>query len=200
MSQDDAEIVVEIINPSETEVSFNYSTTFGTASTSDFTEQTNTSIRFNPDSNSSTTIMIPITSDDIDELDETFTVTFAELVGATFTGGVAPVVTVTIEDDDQAMFSISDSYRYEVENQTVDMLFTIRLSKESSRDTSVTWEASTESSGTNSATRGVDYAVENNSHTGIAEIPAGSTSTTISIPIADDTIEESSESFFCYTF
>ena len=193
-----AEIDLEVINPSEDVVSFVYSTTPGTANSADFTEQIATSMRIDPESDTSATIQIPITSDDIFETDETFTITFAELSGAAFAGGTAPIVIVTIEDNDQANLSISDANIYEVNSQTVDMTFSVRLSKESSRDTSVTWTASTLSRDNyhyDIATLGVDYAVEPNSHTGVVTIPAGSQSTTISMPIPDDTINEYHESF-----
>ena len=186
-----AGIYVQLSSPSESAVSFTYSTTPGTATTDDFTEQNSVSHTFS--SSLTDTILIPITADEIDEIDETFSVNFANITGATFDNAGAPTVTVTIQDDDLSLISISDSSVTEADSQTVNMVFTINLDKVSSRNISVTWIASTESS--NHATRGTDYAVTTNSHTGVAEISAGSSSTTISIPIAGDTIEEPNETF-----
>ena len=76
---------------------------------------------------------------------------------------------------------------------TVDMIFNVSLSKVSSRNTTVTWTASTESG--NNATLGTDYAVAPNSHTGTASISAGSMTTTIRVPIAGDILIEDNETF-----
>ena len=186
-----AEIAIQITNPSDTPVSFTYTTTAGTATSDDFTLQDSVEHTFG--AGTTDQILIPITSDEIDETDEQFTVIFADLSGAVFNNGVAPTVTVTIQDDDQAQFSFSSTSRSRHEGYDIDFPLTINLNKASSRDTSVTWTASTESGDT--ATRGEDYAVEANSHTGIVEFPAGTTSKTIRIPIVDDNNYESTESF-----
>ena len=70
-------------------------------------------------------------------VDEQFTVTFENLSGATFAGGSAPTVTVTIVDDDQASFSIGDGSVTEGDTGSVNMDFVVSLSPASSRTTSV---------------------------------------------------------------
>ena len=181
-----AVITLQLSAPTNSPVNFTYSTTQGTATSTDFTEQISTSHTFG--TGVSDSIMIPITADDIDETEESFSVTFANLSGATFGSGGAPTITVIIQDDDQSLFSIANSSRSEPSSGTGEMNFTISLNKVSSRDTSVTWMASTEEG--DGAIFGTDYAMESNSHTGVAEIPAGSNSTTISIPIAGNNVYE----------
>ena len=175
----------------EIPVTFSFSTTTDSASGDDFTQVSSTLHTINP--GEPTPILIPIIPDEIDEENEQFTVTYSNLNGATFVGDTAPYTTIVIIDDDQASFHIEDSFVTEGNVGFVDMLFTVSLSNISSRNTGVTWMASTESE--NDATFGTDYAITKNSHSGIARISAGNSSTTIRVPIASDIFSELNETF-----
>ena len=186
-----AVINIRLSKPTDTPVTFTYSTTTDSATSADFTEQN--SVSHTIASGVRSRIRIPITSDEIDEIDEQFNVTFSKLRGATFGSTGAPRVTVTIEDNDQASFIVSNGRGTESSTGTSYVEFPVQLSRVSSRNTSATWTASTEL--TDEAVRGVDFAGESNSHTGTVEIPAGSRSATILVPIVDDEFEEPTESF-----
>ena len=186
-----AVINIRLSKLSDSPVSFTYSTSPSSATSTDFIEQS--SITHTITTGVRSRIQIPITSDQIDETDEQFTITFDNLRGATFGTAGAPSVTVTIEDDDQSSFIVGVGSGMESSTEITYVEFPLSLSKVSSRDTSVTWTASTEL--TDEAVRGVDFAVETNSHTGVVRIPAGSSSTTILVPIADDDFAEPTESF-----
>ena len=191
-----AEIFMRLSKPANSAIMFNYSTTPGSATNVDYTEQNSTQHTFG--SGLTDTLMIPITMDDIDEDEEMFTVSLSNLSGAEFGSEGAPTIAVTIQDHDQAMFSIANSSVIESDSGTTEMVFEVNLSQESTRDLSVTWTASSQES--DDAIRGTDYAVAMNSHTGIAEIPAGSTSTMIMVPIEGDTIyERNKENTFTVT-
>ena len=185
----DAMINLRLSHPSDSVISFSYSTSIGTASAADFSEHSLTHHTFG--SGMTDTILIPIVADNLAEIDETFSVTFSNLSGATFVGEQSPTITVTILDDDQPIISISDSSGREEDGG---LSFTVRLSHPSSRDSSVTWTAFSDTN--DEAIRGIDYASAPNSHTGVLTIPAGSLSTSIEVPIVDDTLNENNEESF----
>ena len=129
-------------------------------------------------------ILIPITTDEVFERDETFTVAYSELSGATFTGGSASPTTITIIDDDNATISIADNSVTESDSGSVNITFDVTLSKAVDREITVNWNAATIPDDT--AEFGSDYANVNNSHIGGLTYAVGETSKQISIPIADD--------------
>ena len=192
-SDGNVSISATLDNPSSSAVTFRYSTTAGTATSLDYTSESSRLHTINP--GATTPILIQISADEIDEQDEQFTVTYSSLTGATFAGGSAPTTTITITDDDQASFSIADSSVTEGDTGSVDMVFTVSLSNLSTRNTSVTWTASTEAGNSDIAIQGTDYAVATTTSTGTASIDAGSRSTTIRVPIAGDAINETNETF-----
>ena len=83
-----AEIVMEVSNPSDSVISFMYSTMTGTASNADYSAQN--SVRHVFGSETTDKILIPIKPDEINEIDEQFSVTFTNLSGAVFANGVSP--------------------------------------------------------------------------------------------------------------
>ena len=191
-SEGNASISATLSNASGEPVTFNYSTTTGTAIGADFTEQTGSSHTISA-GDVSMPLLIPITADAINEFDEQFTVTFANLSGASYSGGNSPTVTVTIRDDDSALFSVADSMVTEGDTGTVDLVFNVSLSNPMDRTTSLTWTALTKPG--NTATAGVDYAVATNTNTGSLAFAIGDTSKSIRVPITGDTLSEANETF-----
>ena len=197
--REDAVINIRLSHPTDSEVTFNYSTTTGTATSADFTEQRSTQHTFG--SGTTDTFSIPIVSDEIVEVDETFTVSLSNLSGATFSEGNAPAIIITILDDDLALISIADSIVDEPDSGTVDMEFVVSMSSISSHPISVSWTTLSGDSDESvlNARRGIDFAVAMNSHTGTVEIPAGLTSRKIRVPVsADNNYEFRRRNFYCY--
>ena len=188
----------------ERSIALTLTTTTGTATATDFTEQDEeiytilgSSWVKTRDENvqpiTVSSILIPITADDVFERNETFTVAYSELSGATFVGGTASPTTITIVDDDQATISIADNSVTESDSGAVNITFDVTLSKAVDREITVNWNAATDTD--DSAEFGSDYANVNNSHIGSLTFDIGETSKQISIPITDDTILEGDETF-----
>ena len=188
----------------ERSMALTLTTTTGTATATDFTEQ-DEEVYTIPGSSwvqtrdenvqpiTVSSILIPITADEVFERDETFTVAYSELSGATFTGGSASPTTITIIDDDNATISIADNSVTESDSGAVNITFDVTLSKAVDREITVNWNAATDSDDT--AEFGSDYANVNNSHLGSLTFDIGETSKQISLPVADDTILEGDETF-----
>ncbi len=171
-------------------VSFGYQTIAGSASvdrdyyTSAFDA---TSI---PADSTSISILIDISDDSLIEDDETFDLVIFSLINAT-TGDIR--ATATIKIDDLPILSITDASA--VENEKL-IKFTVRLSEAFSRTdvffdykTAAVFDFITEDF---SAKNSIDY-------TGVSSrtsIPAGDTTTEISIIIEDDDFVEDDERFF----
>ncbi|WP_204151608.1 Calx-beta domain-containing protein, partial [Leptolyngbya sp. CCY15150] len=136
---------VQLSNPSQNEVTVDYSTANGTANaggevnagTDDYTPLTGT-LTFAP---GETTALITVTvnGDDVDELDETFTVTLADPSGGAELSGGVQVGTGTItDDDDQAAIAILGTSVLEGDaTTTTSAIFTVQLSNPSQTDISV---------------------------------------------------------------
>ncbi|MBN1155718.1 PKD domain-containing protein [candidate division KSB1 bacterium] len=131
--------------------------------------------------NVSATFNVQINEDALDENDETFTVGLFNPVNATIADGQG---TGTILDNDAPpALSINDRTDFETNGM---MMFTITLSAVSGRNVSVGYQTA---NGT--AIAPGDYTATS----GTATILAGNTSTTIYIPINDDMIDETDETF-----
>ncbi|NEP13050.1 MAG: DUF4347 domain-containing protein [Symploca sp. SIO2C1] len=127
------------------------------------------------------TITVDIVDDAIDEVDETFTVDITSATNATITNnqGVG-----TITDNDLAPnLSIDDVM---VSEDAGTAIFTVSLDQASSQDVTVDFTTND-----GSAVDPDDFT----GTTGSVTIAAGQTSTTISIPIISDTIDEVDETF-----
>ena len=151
----------KLSHPSQVPVTFEYTTTTDTGTDTDFFVSSSEQYTIYP-GGICTEVMTPITSDDVDEPDEYFGVTFTS--SYTFSGyspNTPAPVRVRIMDDDQASFRISNASVSEGDPSDIikrNMVFRVNLTKTSSRTTEVTWVASTESG--NTASFGVDYAGE----------------------------------------
>lgn len=160
-------------------VTGNYATIDGSAtSTTDYTAQ-NSTFTINP-GEISTTVSVPVTNDADEEIEEIFKLAISNLLNATLATdtGICTILT-----NDLAALSINDTTVLEDEGQVA---FTISIDKVSFQTISGTY---TTSDGT--AQDGSDYTATSNSFT----INAGDTSTTVSVPILDDLIEDSNENF-----
>ena len=164
-------------------VTFTISTSAGTATAgTDYTETTATPTI--AAGQQTYNFVVPIGQDTTFEGNETFNVTISGVTGAD-PGDLTAVGTIT-NDDAQPNLTINDPFVIEGAAGTQEMVFTVSLNNASSLNT--TFDYATSNS---SATAGVDYIAE----TGSGSIPAGSTSTTISITINGDTTVEGNEDF-----
>ena len=165
-------------------VSLTYSTTAGTAASGvDYTGVSG-SVVFAP-GETTKTVTVNVLGDVIDEANETFTLTLANVtnVNAILGSGQA-----TITDDDTATIAVNDVTVTEGNTGTTPAVFTITLSTPSSWTVSV-------GVGTagNTATSGTDfYAVGGG---GINFAP-GETTKTVTVSVIGDTVAEPDETFF----
>jgi hypothetical protein len=133
----------------------------------------------------STSVVVGVVGDAVDELDEAFTVTLSNAVGATILDGTA---TGTIVNDDDPAISIADSSLKEgVAGDFDDMAFTVTLDHPSLQTVTVTLQTA---DGT--ATAGQDYM---GGGAGATFLP-GSTSQTIFVRVLGDNQLEPDEDFF----
>jgi hypothetical protein len=162
------------------EISVDFQTASGLASTpDDFTETSGTLIL--PAGSTSGTISIPIIEDTISEANETFTVDLTNPVNATIAD--AQGLGTIVDNDGTPNITISD----EAESENIgNMSFTVTLSNASVLAVSVDYQ-------TNDGTANApgDYTSVN----GTVTIPAGSTSVSIDVPIIDDALNEDDETF-----
>jgi hypothetical protein len=128
----------------------------------------------------STTVDVPVLDDSIYEGDETVHLDLSNPVN----GQGSPNTTGTITDDDALpTISVDDPAVNEGDGTAT---FTVSIDSAAGVDTSVDYATSD-----GSATDGQDYTGQN----GTATILAGSTSTTVDVPLLDDTVHESDETF-----
>ncbi|MFN0074235.1 MAG: beta strand repeat-containing protein, partial [Chloroflexota bacterium] len=128
-------------------------------------------------------IPVTICGDNRDELDEAYSVTLSAPVNATLAAASA---VGTIQDDDTSLLSVADLSVQEGNVGSTIATFTISLSVSNSQAVSV--QVAT-SNGT--AVAGNDYTAVSQS----VSIAAGSLSTTFSVPILGDVLDETNEIF-----
>jgi hypothetical protein len=173
-----ATFTVSLSAPSSQPVTVTYATVDGTATApGDYTATSGTLTI--PVNSTSGQIVVPTVADVIDEPAETFGVNLTAATGATIADAQG---LGTILDDDTATLSIDDVSVSEGTSAT----FTVTLSTISSQPVTVNVATA---NGT--ATAGGDYTAVS----GPLTIPAGSTTGTIVVPIIDDDVVESTETF-----
>ncbi|WMW79455.1 Calx-beta domain-containing protein [Undibacterium cyanobacteriorum] len=136
-------------------------------------------------------VRTPITSDTIDEIDETFTLTATRTAGTT--SNASALGTATITDDDAAP-TIS-SVTSDTQTEGTALVHTVTLTNASSSSTSFAYTI-----GGGTATSGTDYGTPTFSNGvtlvgGNLIVPAGVTSFTITVPSTQDTIDEANETY-----
>jgi hypothetical protein len=184
-----------VIAPSAQDVTVNFSTTDGTAtSPTDFTPVTGSVII--AAGQATGTIEVPIVGDTVDEENETFTLKLSLptagqagfQLGATLT---TPTLTATITDDDTASISFTgdNSGDVEVNEATATATFPVGLSTTSDRTVTVNYTVT--GAGPNPATVGSDFT----STSGTLTFVPGDTEETITVPILNDALDETNEQF-----
>ncbi|MCZ2340934.1 MAG: hypothetical protein LC104_03960 [Bacteroidales bacterium] len=171
---------------SSTPVTISYQTIAGTATDGADYTGTNTGTVTIAANALSQTFTIPITTDDLDEPDETFTV---QLTGVT--SGNATILNATgtgtiLDDDATPVVSVTGPSGAVTEGSNVQ--FTVNLSSKSASPVVVTF---TLVDGTAQGGTGKDY--DNTTFT--VTVPAGSTSQSFNIPTFDDLLDEGNETF-----
>ena len=161
-------------------VSVDFATAAGTATAgSDFTANSGT-LNFAA-GDTSETISVLISDDSLDELDEGFSVALSSAVNANISDSLG-VGTIT-DNDSAPNLSIAD---VTVDEGDGTATFTVSLDAASGQDVGFVYQTS---DGT--ALDGSDYTNSN----GPASIVAGNTSTTFTVPITDDALDEADETF-----
>jgi CSLREA domain-containing protein len=134
-------------------------------------------------SDTSQTIVILITSDALDEADETFSVTLSNAGGATI--GAPSMATVTITDDDSApSLSVSDANVTEGNGGTTTLTFNVNLSTASGRQVTVDYTTIDQT-----ANGGSDYGAR----FGTLTFAPSETLQTITVTVNGDTMAEANE-------
>ncbi len=175
---------VRLSNPSFQTITVSYSTAEGTATAgSDYTTTSGT-VSFNP-GEALKTINVAVLGDNVDEINETFSVNLTNPTNASISGAQA---IGTILDDDGPTLSIDSVSVVEGQTGFKNAVFTVSLSAPSVQGISVNY---TTSNGT--AIGGLDYQSVNFQS---LFIPAGATSGTINIRIFSDFNIEPDEQFF----
>ena len=160
-----------------------YTTMDGTAvAPADYSARTGTVTI--PGGATNVTVVVPIVGDTIDESNEAFTVRLSNPVNATIVNGTG---TGTITDNDAPpVVSVGTASATEPNSGSTPMVFTITTSVASSFPVTVNYQTV---NGT--ATAPADYTAASGSRT----IPAGSTSTTVSVPVVGDVLYEGNETY-----
>ncbi|HEY9401463.1 MAG TPA: Calx-beta domain-containing protein [Pyrinomonadaceae bacterium] len=178
----EANVIVQLSNPSYQAITVNYSTVDSTAHAGDDYVAASGSLTFNP-GEVSKTVRVTINGDVIDELDETFNITLGGATNATTS--TTPSV-VTILDNDGPNITINDISVVEGDSGLKNAMFTVSLSAVSPQ--SVTFTYATTTAGT--ATAGIDYLRTSNNY---VQIPAGQLSATFNLRIIGDLRIETDE-------
>ena len=176
-----AEFTVTLSAVSAQAVTVAYATSDGTAvAGSDYTT-TGGTLTFAP-GETSKTVMVPVTANDVDEPDEIFSVTLSASTNATVVDGEG---TGTITDDEGApTLSIDDATVIEASGAVAE--FTVTLSAVSAQAVTVAYATS---DGT--AVAGSDYTTTG----GTLTFTPGETSKTVMVPVTADDVDEPDEIF-----
>ncbi len=163
-------------------VTVNYATANGTATAgSDYSSRSGT-LNFAAGIVSQT-ITVPVTGDTAVEANEAFTVTLSAPTNATI---VRATGTGTITNNDFPTLAINNVTVTESNTASVSAVFTVTLSAASSQAVTANYATA---NGT--ATAGTDYTATS----GTLTIPAGALSSTITVPVLPDVVDEPNETF-----
>ena len=174
-----AEFVVTLSEPPAQAATVYYQTSNGSAlAPNDYTATTGT-LTF-PIGNTKQTISVPTIEDDLDEPNETFSVTLSSPDGAALSRGTG---TGTITDDDNPTLSINDATSVD-EGGTAQFLVTMSIP--STQSVTVNYQTR---NGT--AVAGQDFQTTS----GILTFNPNTTQQTISVPTTDDATDEVDETF-----
>ena len=160
----------------------------GTADDSDYIAPS--PLRFTvPKDQTTANILIPVKGDEVDELDETVTVTLTEATNATLHSTPSNLTgTGTITDDDAAELSVAAASAAEGDKVT----FTITLDPVSDRAVTVKWVTANDADGDHPAGAG-DYTAVTTAQT--VTFAAGDATKTIEVQTTEDALDEENETF-----
>ena len=177
---------ISIDNPSATDITVDYATANGSATTadSDYTAVASTTATIAAGS-TSTTVVVNAIGDNKVEPNESFVVNLTNPVGASIADAQG---TGTITNDDAAQISIDDVTHNEGNSGNTAYSFTISIDNPSATDITVDYATANGSA----TTADSDYTAI---ATTTATISAGSTSTTVVVNAIGDNKVESNESF-----
>ena len=173
----DAVFTVTLDKTYPEDITINYTTSDATATAgADYTVSTGTLTILA--GNLSGTITVPVNDDTLDENDETLNITLSNPVNVLL--GTSTAVATIQDDDGTPNLDVADVTVAEA----ADIVFTVSIPTASALPISFDWATSD-----NTAFDAFDYTAA----TGTAIIPAGSTSTTITISGLEDTLSENTE-------
>jgi len=173
---------VNLSNASEKTITVDYATADGTATAgADYVAKSGT-LTFAPLSTSQT-VSVVINGDSDVENNETLALNLSNAVNATPTSLTA---TGTIQDDDGFVVTIGDAQVTETGSGNTTMTFTATLGRPASAPLTFDWATA---AGT--AAAGADYQTAN----GTATFAAGATTTTFTVNVIGDTLDEDDETF-----
>ena len=166
-------------------IEVDYETMDGTAEAgSDYTAVLPTTLTFNP-GDTEETFAIDITTDALDEDDETFSVALSNESNVTLADSSAQA-TIT-DDDEPPTISIADATVSEGNSGTTTADFIVTLSAPSGKTITINYATAAAS-----ATAGTDYEVVTS---GTLTFPPGDTTETATVTVNGDTIDENNETF-----
>ena len=174
-------LTVTLSNPSDVAITVNYNTSDNTAMTpADYTGSSG-NVTFAPGATVAT-VVVPVKSDDLDESDETFTVTLISATGANL--GTPSAATVIIEDTDGRPTASFGSPAYNASEAAGTAVINVVLSNPSASTVSVSFKST---NGT--AVAGSDYVTA----TGTITFAPGVTMATFAVTVNEDTLNEGDE-------
>ena len=174
---------VTLSNPSSAAITVQYVTANGTATAgSDYTAATGT-LSF-AEGETSKTVPVTITGEELNEVEETFTLNLSAATNATI-GDATGIGTIT-NDDPVPALAVNDVSVTEGNSGTSNLSFAVTLSAASGQAVTVAYATA---NGT--ATAGSDYTAAS----GTLSFAAGETSKTVAVTVAGDVLNEVNETF-----
>ncbi|MBI3409188.1 MAG: tandem-95 repeat protein [Planctomycetes bacterium] len=176
---------VTLSSSSTNTVTVDYATADGTATAgSDYVAKSGT-LSFSPGA-LTRTFTVTINGDILDEFNETFLVNLSNPTGGAVLGDAQGQATIV--DNDTAGITVNNISVTEGDSGTVAAVFTLSLSRTSDHAISVNFATGT----TGTAASGVDYQATS----GTATFAAFATTTTVTVLVNGDLIDEANETFF----
>ena len=180
--EDAAVEFVVTLNPAASDtVTVDYATSDGTATAGEDYTATSGTLTFAA-GDTTKTVSVPIIDDTVDDGGETFTLTLSNASGAAL--GDAEATGTIRNTETTAKLSVADAEASEEDDTAVE--FVVTLAPASSDTVTVDYATS---DGT--AAAGSDYTATS----GTLTFAAGDTTKTVSVPIADDTVDDGGETF-----
>lgn len=174
---------VSLSTPSGKTVSVDYATADGTATAGADYESTSGTVTI-PAGATSATVTVSIAGDAIDEEDETLSLLLSNPTNATIADGVG--VGTLRDDDPPPTVSVGDATDFEGDGEARDLIFSVRLARESAKTITVDYRTVDET-----ARAGEDFAAT----TGSLTFLPGETGKTVAVPIIGDERGEFDETF-----